>query len=228
MSLCRGFLRCLCDNRSCQLDNLSEAFRRELFLCEVFRKVAFRGSVCVHALFIHRDTDFLRCNLLYPKGSAYVVECRLIHRMVKCLVMLVRAVVKHSRDVSLYVRHRERELILCPVCVDNLRYVLVLEADCFVLPCRKLLECGVYRSVVLYIVQPVASLLPLVIEVKGRNRSAVECVLAAVELLRSVNVAETNEVKVCRLQRVRVNYRLKLAKECRLPALHIASGNGVV
>ena len=87
--------------------------------------------------------------------------------MVKCLVMLVRAVVKNSHDVSLYVRHRERELILRPVCIDNLRYILVLEADCFVLPCRKPLECGVYRSVVLYIVQPVASLLSLVVEVEG-------------------------------------------------------------
>ena len=167
MSLCRGFLRRLCDNRSCQLDNLSEAFRRELFLCKVFRQIALRGSVCVHTLFIYRDTDFLWCNLLYPKGSAHIVECCLIHRMVKCLVMLVRAVVKNSHDVSLYVRHRERELILRHVCIDNLRYVLVLEADCFVLPCRKLLECGVYRSVVLYIVQPVASLLSLVVEVEG-------------------------------------------------------------
>ena len=74
----------------------------------------------------------------------------------------------------------------------------------------------------------IPSLLPLVVEVEGRNRATVERVFAALKLLRPVDMAETNEVEVCRRQSVGINDRFKLAEKRGLTALHVAARNGVM
>lgn len=87
-------------------------------------------------------------------------------------------------------------------------------------------ECGSDRAVVVDVMYIVAALLSLVVEVKRRDRAAVERVLAAVELLQAVDMAETNEVEVCRREGRGVDHRLELTEKCRLAALHIAARDG--
>ena len=110
----------------------------------------------------------------------------------------------------------------------NPGHVLVVEPEGLVLPGGELLERGLYLAAAADVVNPVAALLPLVVEIELGDGPAVERVLAPLELLRAVDMPETHEVKVCRRQRVGINDRFKLTEKSRLPALHVAARDGVV
>ena len=72
-------------------------------------------------------------------------------------------------------------------------------------PRGELVERAAHLAAAVDVVNPVAALLPLVVEIKLGDGPAVERVLAPLELLLAVDMPEANEVEVCRRQRVGVN-----------------------
>ena len=97
MPLLRGLFRSLRNKGSRQFHKLSYALRLNAFLLQIVREIPLRGAVRVHAPAVYRDGDFLRGNLLHPKGSGGLVQPVFERGVVERLVMLVSAV-KHSDD----------------------------------------------------------------------------------------------------------------------------------
>ena len=142
--------------------------------------------------------------------------------------MLVGAVVKDADDFSIEIVCPVEEVCNLQFARRNPGHVLVVKPDCLVLPGGELVERGIDLAAAVDVVNPVAALLSLVVEIELGDGPAVERVLAPLELLRAVDMPEAHEVEVCRRQRVRVDNRLELAEKSRLPALHVAARDGVV
>ena len=246
MPLLRGLFRGLRDDGPGQLHQLSDAFRLHALFREVVGEVSLRGAVCVHAPAVYRDGDFLRGDLLHPKSSGHVPQPAFENTMVERLVMLVGAVVEDADNLvlGLLLILAERGCVEPVASAGDFPDVLVFQSDGEVFTRREAVEGASHYAplsncvvsgkrkvrvdVVLKLVNIVTALLPLVIEIELGDSPAVKRVLAAVELLGAVDVPEANEVEFRRRQGGRVDHRLKLAKKCRLPALHIAACDGEV
>ena len=114
------------DNGPGQLHQLSDALHA--LFGEVVREVALRGAVGVHAPAVYRDGDFLRGDLLHPKGSA-CVEIVLERPVVERLVMLVGAVVEDADNLAGDICAVDgRNVPVLPLLVQ-LPHIVVVEPD---------------------------------------------------------------------------------------------------